>query len=511
MKKLPLLLIFILFGAVLLTACASPAEETTDEPEAIVEEPAADEDAAAAAAAAEAEAAAAAEAEAAAAAEAEAAAAAEAEAAAAEAEAAAAAAEAEAAAAATAEAEAAAEAMRTDNLEGETITFYHFGDLSGPLAGITGPLIHGFEDAVAAINESGGIRGATIELAFSDTQSSVDEAVAAYDRFTSEDDNVLVMFTYGSGDGEALAGRFAEDQIPNLAAGLSSVAFYGPESGYTFGYAPIYPDQFGYFLDWLTANWADAKPASAGDEIKLAYISWPTAYGQAAITEESVAYAESLGVEIVANEIFDPSPTADTTTAILNAQAAGANVIYTNSLAFGPAAILNGLGALGLRGEFFVGANNWAMDLATYAFLSDPALAVGLTTPFPYLWWTDADHPAIQYAEAVFAANERPAAEHGVGYLLTLGGVDIAVTAIENAIDTVGFDNLTGEAVYQALIALGEVDVLDGLMKVDFSETSRSPHQSQLRQIQGGPDAFVILQDWTATPNLTPVDNFFSD
>jgi ABC-type branched-subunit amino acid transport system substrate-binding protein len=400
------------------------------------------------------------------------------------------------------------EEMRTENLEGEIITFYHFGDLSGPLAAITAPLIHGFEDAVAAINEQGGVRGATIEVQFRDTGGSVDEAVAAYDAFTGEDDNVLVMFTYGSGDGEALAGRFVEDQIPNLAAGLSSVAFYGPDSGYTFGYAPIYPDQFGLFLDWLTANWADVKPATAGDEINLAYISWPTAYGQAALTPESRAYAESLGVTIVAEEELEVAPTADATTAILNAQTAGANVIYTNSLAFGPASILNGLGTLGLRDEFFVGANNWAMDLATYAFLSDPALAVGLTAPFPYLWWTDADHPGIQYAEEVFAANERPPAEHGVGYLLTLAGVDLAVAAIERAIDNVGFDALTGQAVYEALLELGEYEVLDGVMRVDYNGDSRSPHQSQIRQIQGGPDAFAVLQDWTQTPDLRPAENF---
>ncbi len=404
-----------------------------------------------------------------------------------------------------------ATAMRTDNLEGETITFYHFGDLSGPLAGITGPLIHGFEDAVGAINDNGGIRGAQIEIEFTDTQSSVDEAVAAYDRYTSDNDNVVIMFTYGSGDGEALASRFVEDQIPNLAAGLSSVAFYGPESGYTFGYGPIYPDQFGYFLDWLTVNWDDVKPASAGDEINVAYISWPTAYGQAALTDESRAYAESLGVNIVTEEIFDVSPTADTTTAILNAQAAGANVIYTNSLAFGPASILNGLGALGLRDEFFFGANNWAMDLSLYAFLSDPSLAVGVTTPFISEWWTDTDNEGIQYIQEIFDANERPPAEQNAGYLLVVGGVDIAVKAVEDAIDRVGYDNLTGEEVYQSLINMGEYEPLNGVMRVNFNEQDRSPHQAQIRQIQGGPDAFVILQDWTDTPDLRPADNFASD
>jgi len=400
--------------------------------------------------------------------------------------------------------EAMASDMRTDNLEGETITFYHFGDLSGPYAAITGPLINGMEDAVAALNEQGGIRGAEVKIEFADTGGSVEEAVAAYDRFTSENDNITIMFTYGSGEVEALASRFAEDEIPNLSAGLSATGFYGPDSGYTFGLGPIYPDQFGLFLDYLTANWADVKPASAGDEIKLAYISWPGAFGQGALTDETRAYAEELGVEIVTEEIFDLSPTADATTAILNAQAAGANVIWTNTLAFGPAALMNGLGALGLKDEFVLAGANWAMDLATYAFVSDPALAVGLITPFPYLWWNDVDHPGIQYAQSIFDANERGPGEHNVGYLLLVAGVDVAAQAIENAIDEVGYDNLDGAAVHKALTEMGPYEGLEGVIRLDYSNGSRSPHESQIRQIQGGPDAFNVLQDWTETPDLRP-------
>src|SRR3990172_2492028 len=227
------------------------------------------------------------------------------------------------------------------DLTGETITIYHFGDLSGPLAAITAPLIHGAEDAVKAINDAGGIYGAKLEVKFSDTGGSVEEAVAAYDRFRSEDDNMLVMITYGSGDAEALAQRLAEDKAPNLAAGLSAKAFYDEGSGYTFGIGPIYTDQFGYVMKFLTDNWDTYKPKDAGDEIKVAYISWPTAFGQGALSDESRAYLEELGIELVLEEKIEVSPTADTTTAILNAQAAGANVIWTNTLAFGPAVILN--------------------------------------------------------------------------------------------------------------------------------------------------------------------------
>ncbi|MCJ7659255.1 MAG: ABC transporter substrate-binding protein [Anaerolineales bacterium] len=390
------------------------------------------------------------------------------------------------------------------DLTGETITLYHFGDLSGPYAAITSPLINGAEDAVKALNEAGGIYGATVELQFADDAGNIDEAVGAYDRFTSGDDNPLVMITYGSGEAEALAGRFAEDKIVNVTAGLSAKAFYGEDSGYTFGLGPIYPDQIGYVMSFLSENWETYKPAEAGDELKLAYLSWPTAFGQGGLTDESRAYLADLGIEIVAEETYDVSPTADTTTAILNAQAAGANVIWTNTLAFGPAALLNDLNALGLRDQFVVAGDNWAMDLATYAFLADPAFGVGLIAPFPYLWWTDTDNPGVQYAQQLFDANERQPGEHNVGYLLLVGAVDMIEQAIVLAIDNVGYENLNGEAVHDALIELSPFTPLDGVLRADFSNGSRSPHTSQIRIIQGGPDAFNVILDWSEIPDLRP-------
>lgn len=393
--------------------------------------------------------------------------------------------------------------MTAPDLSGETITIYHFGDLSGPYASITGPLVHGAEDAIAAINDAGGIYGAELAVKFADTGGSIDEAVAAYDRFTGDDDNIPVFITYGSGEAEALAQRMVEDKIPNIAAGLSSHAFY-VDSGYTFGLGPIYPDQMGLVMQYISENWANLKPDSAGDQINLAYLSWPTAFGQGALTDESRAFLADLGVEVVAEETYDVSPAADTTTAILTAQAAGANVIWTNTLAFGPAAILNDLQSLGLRDQFVVAADNWAMDLSLYAFLADPAYGVGLITAFPYLWYTDADNTGVQYVEEIFAANERGAGEHNVGYMLLVAGVDLAVDAITLAIDTVGYENLSGEAVHDALIALGDHAPLDGVFRANYTDGARSPHEAQIRMIQGGPDAFVILQDWTATPDLRP-------
>jgi hypothetical protein len=58
--------------------------------------------------------------------------------------------------------------------------------------------------------------------------------------------------------------------------------------------------------------------------------------------------------------------------------------------------------------------------------------------------------------------------------------------------------------VHDALIALGAFEPLDGVFRIDYTDGSRSPHQSQIRQIQGGPDKFIVLEDWTETPDLRP-------
>ena len=41
-------------------------------------------------------------------------------------------------------------ALRTKANPGEKITLYHYGDVTGPYAAITAPLVSGFDDAVKA-------------------------------------------------------------------------------------------------------------------------------------------------------------------------------------------------------------------------------------------------------------------------------------------------------------------------------------------------------------------------
>jgi hypothetical protein len=51
---------------------------------------------------------------------------------------------------------------------------------------------------------------------------------------------------------------------------------------------------------------------------------------------------------------------------------------------------------------------------------------------------------------------------------------------------------------------MGPIEPLEGVVRIDYSDGVRAPRQSQLRQIQGGPDAFNVLLDWTEMPDLRP-------
>ncbi len=394
-------------------------------------------------------------------------------------------------------AEEAAAFMDTYSLAGQEIVLYHLGDLSGPYAGITAPIIGGFEDAAKWINNNGGVRGATIRVEFADDGGKVEEAVAAYNRFREADPKPFQIALYGSSETEALRESLAADGIPALTSGLSSAGLYPPKT--VFGIVPIYPDQFGAFVDWLVENWADVKPPEAGDEIKLAFVTWDTAFGRGASTPEAIAYAESKGVQIVATEYFAIGAP-DVTTQILAAEAAGANVLYTNTLAHGPAQILKDATSLGLRDKMMISGVNWTMDLSNLA-LAGPEAAEGFYGVMPTVWWSE-DTPGINLVQRQFDANGRGPAEHGVGYILGFVQVEALRQWAEIALESVDGDlsKLDGAAMQKAMIN-NPINPL-GVVDLSFGPDVRASRKVRIGKITGGD--FVPVTGYFEAPDLKP-------
>lgn len=395
----------------------------------------------------------------------------------------------------------------SEDLTGRTYTFYSQAGLTGALSTILGTsFVNALNDAVNEINATGGICGAQVALDLVDTQYEAEQEIATYQIRRALDPKPLSIATYGSAASIALHEMVIEDKITNFAAGLEASSFYIPRNGYTVGVAPIYSDQFAGFLKWLSENWADVKPEGAGDEIVVGVIGWEGPFGAGATTSEALAYAESIGVTVLPLETFSISAEADVVTPLQSLAVQGANVIYVQSLGFGPAQVIGTLHALDMWDKVLVGGCNWAINQDVLNILGDSAPAMaGFYGVFPWLWWNDTDNPGVQQATAAFEAGGYPDSDKGVSYLTSYAGVFAWADIIKHAINKYGADNLNNETFMMAFQDMGTVSAL-GIFTYDVRGENRSPREAQIRQVQmvGDKIDFVVVQDFFELPDTRP-------
>lgn len=354
------------------------------------------------------------------------------------------------------------------DLTGQTFEFWHLGDLSGPFGPITQPVLAGFEDATAYFNERGGICGAEIVLPDAttvDTGGDQNQSQIIYDRISAEDPLLLVL--YGSADSELLRDQLATDQVPSLISAGSVEGLYGEnadEAGWIFATNPLYVDQFGHFCEYAAENM---------DAPVIGYISWPGAFGEAAFQEEAIAYCESLGVEVLDEpELFSPADT-DISGAVQNLVDAGANVLYTNTLASGPALVAATVTNLGLGDSVQVAGVNWALDtsvglLGLSSIGSDGLPSVnGIIGSLPFVWWTESDNRGIQIVNEVADANERPVTFRNIAYILGFLTIDGYIETMIQTANRTGGGDFTGADVYETLQGLDYNSM--NIIQMDFT------------------------------------------
>ena len=392
-------------------------------------------------------------------------------------------------------------------LEGETIVFNSQAGLTGPLSTILGlTFVNGMNDGAADINAAGGICGAMVEINLVDTQYDATQEVAAYQIIRDSDPMPFSISTYGSAASVVLAPLVNEDHVVNFAAGLNARAFYVPRDGWTVGVAPIYADQFAGFLDYVADNWETIKPEGAGDSIVVGVIGWDNAFGDGATTAETLAYAEGLGIAVLELEKHPLTADADMVTPLQSLALQGANVIYYQGLGAWTAMLIGTIRALEMWDTVVVGGVNWSMNADVVNVLGESAAAMnGYYGVFPSLWWNDTDVPGVQQVIAAFEAGGYPDSDKSVSYILSYAGMYAWATIVEAAIDDVGFENLDGDAFFDAFKAMGTVSALD-LFTYDVRDGTRAPRVAQIRQavFDGTNVNFVVVQDFFELPDMRP-------
>jgi ABC-type branched-subunit amino acid transport system substrate-binding protein len=389
-----------------------------------------------------------------------------------------------------------ATATRGPDLSGQEISLVFLCDRSGPLAAANAGRVAGVEDMVAAINASGGIFGAALDLHSADTLGSIDGAQRAEARLMRQfADTPLVLICDPLTEGALLA-TLDEDRVPALGPGV-----FAEPGGFLYGLDASPAQHLAFWLEDLAAHWANRKPDGSGDEIRLAILSWPAEQAGEAATPEVLTFAQSLGVQIVLQTELPADEPIDIFDFIYAAREQNANVIFTNARSSGLAALLNGLSDLGLRERFVVGAPAAVYDNDLYTYLADPAFAQGLYLTSAWAWWSDADTGGVQFAKDLLAGSSfKPAWAHW-GYLQMVGAIDLARQVLENAILTNGFERLDRAAVASALDSYA---ALGGVFPVDYSAGARSLNQLAVWRVGAVPGDLSVVSSLSAVPTLIP-------
>ena len=295
-----------------------------------------------------------------------------------------------------------------------------------------------------------------------------------------------MLLLYSSSDGELLREQLAEDEIVGLIAAGSIESLYGEDGqtpGWLFATNPLYINQFGSFCEFVAAN-----PEAFPDPV-IGHVTWPTAFGLSGTEPAADAYCTGLGVEVLDEpQTFLPTDT-DILTQVQNAIDAGATIIYTNTLATGPALIASTLVDLGMEGEIVLAGVNWVMDTSV-GLLGQRSLGAnglpsvnGMYGSMPFRWWTEAGEASIQFVTMQHAANQRSRVEQNIAYLVTWGMLDTVIELHIRAANEAGSLAAVEGAGLRAAIENIDYEALGGLYRFAYPDGMRDTSENRIARM----------------------------
>jgi ABC-type branched-subunit amino acid transport system substrate-binding protein len=285
----------------------------------------------------------------------------------------------------------------------------------------------------------------------------------------------VMVALYGSGGAEELRDQLARDEIPGLGIRVGSVrGLYGEDGhtpGWIFGTNPLYVEQVGAMCDYIAAH-PDQFPKPI-----LGFISWDDGWAHSAESAETQAYCESKGVGYAGVSYFS-GDASYIQPHVQNLIDAGANILYTNSLATGPALVAKTIDEMGLQGKVTLAAVNWAMDptvglLGAQNLRADGLPAMnGMIGSLPLRSWAETDQPGIQLITEQADLHQRPQQLRNNYYTLAWASTDLFIETYIQTGNRVGFDHITGAEMKKTLENMVYAP-LAGVEKIDYEHGAR--------------------------------------
>jgi branched-chain amino acid transport system substrate-binding protein len=352
-------------------------------------------------------------------------------------------------------------------------------DLTGITSDVGKPFAQGVRDGVKWVNDSGGINGKKIRLVETDYGYKIPEAVSAYKRMVN-DEKVIMINGWGTGDTEALKDFVNKDKIPYISASFSGHLTDPSKTPYNFFVAPSYSDQLRAWLKWVKDDWKDKSRNP-----KVAFFYGDNAYGRAPI-EAGRRYSKEIGVDLVDEEIV-PGAFQDATSQLLTMKAKGADYAYINVTTTGVSVILRDAKKLGLKTKFGSNPYGFSESLAAVA----GAAAEGATGVVPHVPFGE-NVPGMKRLMDFHKANH-PDDTHDALYVRGWSYVLVWSEALKRA-DKSG--KLTGEGVKAALETLKDFGLGGLTSPVTYTSKDHRPAtKTPIYQVKDGKLAKVAEYD----------------
>jgi branched-chain amino acid transport system substrate-binding protein len=285
---------------------------------------------------------------------------------------------------------------------------------------------------------------------------------------------------------EALKPRFEKHQVPAIALAVTDVMMYPP--GWIYGFYPTESEKFAVLCDWIMENWQEERPPTVG------LIGPDLAWGRACEVT-GTAYARSIGVETLPME-FVPVVSLDSSVQLLRLADGGADFIYITTFWSSTLPIMRDAERLGLLDRIRFGGyeNSQAIELIETL---GPA-AEGYFAARAYPWYKEV--PAM--ADMFVSPDGRVDAITADG-AMSLALIPTAIEAIRRAVEEVGYENLDGRAVKEALDSIKDFDPHGMGKPITYTpEDHRGSATVRIYEVQGG--EAVSVTDWREAPMLVP-------
>lgn len=257
-------------------------------------------------------------------------------------------------------------------------------DTTGPTSDVGREVALGIREAIAYVNDAGGVNGKPIRLIQYDYGYRIPEALTTYKRFR-DFDKVVAVLGWGTGDTEALAPTVARDQLPYLSSSWSNFLTDPKKTPFNFIYGPDYSNYARAGLQaWFDEVWMKSPrfAADRGRGVKprlVAFYAFPVPYASAPIRSLK-DQAAIQGFEVGPDQDI-PLTALDVKSQVLAAKEFRPHVVWHGNIPMSVSTALRDAQALDLGADHI--ANSWGCDENTIRALG--AVAEGLLCNIPFV------------------------------------------------------------------------------------------------------------------------------